>query len=84
MKAIAVSYGTNAVPVMGGNVDSSRIKHQNSAVPMPGSGSALPTVTSIDEHIGCAGVTKVGEPCKARPANGTGWCAGHLRSRGEL
>ena len=84
MKQIAVGYGANSVPVMGGTTDTSRVQHKGVAVLMPGSGAALPTKTSVDKHIGCSGMTKVGEPCKARPANGTNWCVGHLRSRGEL
>jgi hypothetical protein len=84
LSQLAVSYGANAIPAMGGTTDSSRIKFQNAAVPAIGSGYALATETVVDEHIGCAGVTKVGEPCKARKANGTDWCVGHLRSRGEL
>lgn len=84
MSQLAVSYGANAVPAMGGTTDSSRIKFQNAAVPAIGSGYALAAETVVDKHIGCAGVTKVGEPCKARKANGTDWCVGHLRSRGEL
>jgi hypothetical protein len=44
----------------------------------------LATETVVDKHIGCSGMTKVGEPCKARPARGTDWCVGHLRSRGEI
>lgn len=83
MRQIAVSYGSNAVPAMGGE-SSGRVQHNGVAVLMPGSGTALPTKTVVDKHIGCAGTTKIGEPCKARPANGTNWCAGHLRSRGEL
>lgn len=69
---------------MGGDSTSNRVQHHGAAIPMPGSAAALPTKTVVDTHIGCAGMTKVGEPCKARPANGTVWCAGHLRSRGEL
>lgn len=84
MRQIAVSYGSNAIPVAGGSLDSSRIRFQNPAVPAIGSGSALSTETVVDKYVGCSGVTKVGEPCKARPANGTEWCAGHLRSRGEI
>jgi hypothetical protein len=84
LSQLAVSYGANAVPAMGGTTDSSRIKFQNAAVPAIGSGYALTAETVVDKHIGCAGVTKVGEPCKARKANGTDWCVGHLRSRGEL
>ena len=84
MSQLAVSYGTNAVPAMGGTTDSSRIKFQNSVVPAIGSGYNLATETTVEKHIGCSGITKVGEPCKARPARGTDWCAGHLRSRGEL
>ncbi len=84
MRQIAISYGANAVPASGGVTDSSRIQHQSSAVPAIGSGAALPTETIVDTHIGCSGMTKVGEPCKARPARGTDWCVGHLRSRGEI
>jgi len=84
LRQVAISYGSNAVPVMGGDTSSTRVRHQNVAVPSPGSGASLPTKTIVDEHIGCSGMTKLGEPCRARPANGTSWCAGHLRSRGEL
>ena len=84
MKQIAVGYGPNAIPALGGDRDSSRVQFQNAAVPAIGSGSALATETIIDQHIGCSGMTKIGEPCKARPARGTDWCAGHLRSRGEI
>ena len=84
MKQIAVGYGSNAIPALGGNRDSSRVQFQNAAVPAIGSGAALATETIIDQHIGCSGMTKAGEPCKARPARGTDWCAGHLRSRGEI
>lgn len=81
MSQLAISYGSNAVPAMGGSADSSRIKHATSAVPAIGSGVNLPTVSDIE---GCHGVTKHGESCNARPAKGTDWCVGHLRSRGEL
>lgn len=81
MSQLAVSYGANAVPAMGGTTDSSRVKHQAAAVPAIGSGFSLPTEI---EHDGCAGTNKTGEPCGARPAKGTEWCVGHLRSRGEL
>lgn len=84
MRQIAVGYGSNAIPAMGGDMATGRTQHQVAAIPMPGSGAALPTETVVDKHVGCAGMTKVGEPCRARPANGTNWCAGHLRSRGEL
>ena len=84
MGQLAVSYGANAIPAMGGSPDLSRIKHKNSAVPAIGSGASLPTESVVDRHTGCAGMTKVGEPCRARKANGTDWCVGHLRSRGEL
>ena len=69
---------------MGGTTDSSRIQFQNAAVPAIGSGFNLATETTIEKHVGCSGITKIGEPCKARPARGTDWCVGHLRSRGEL
>lgn len=82
MSQLAVSYGTNAVPAMGGTTDSSRIRFQNAAVPAIGSGSSLPTVAQAVD--GCAGFNKSGESCGARPAKGTEWCVGHLRSRGEL
>jgi len=84
LRQIAVSYGSNATPVMGGSTNSSRVQHQVAATPMPGSGASLPTKTVVDKHIGCSGITKAGEPCRARKANGTDWCVGHLRSRGEL
>ncbi len=69
---------------MGGTTDSSRIRHSNPVVPAIGSGYSLPTETVVDKHIGCSGMTKAGEPCKASPARGTDWCVGHLRSRGEI
>lgn len=84
MRRIAVSYGSNAVPVMGGTVNPNRVQHQSAAVPMPGSGMNLPTETPVEKYVGCSGITKFGEPCKARTAKGTEWCVGHLRSRGEL
>lgn len=84
MRQIAIGYGSNAIPATGGSLDSSRVQFQNPAVPAIGSGFALATETVIDKHIGCSGMTKIGEPCKARPARGTEWCAGHLRSRGEI
>jgi hypothetical protein len=84
LRQIAVSYGSNAIPATGGTTDSSRVKFQNAAVPAIGSGSALATETIVDKHVGCSGITKIGEPCKAQPARGTDWCAGHLRSRGEI
>ena len=84
MSQLAVSYGANAVPAMSGTTDSSRIKFQNAAVPAIGSGFNLATETVIEKLVGCSGITKIGEPCKARPARGTDWCVGHLRSRGEL
>ena len=84
MRQIAVSYGANAIPAAGGSMDSSRIQHHNAVVPAIGSGYGLATETVVDKHIGCSGITKVGEPCKARPAQGTDWCVGHLRSRGEI
>ena len=84
MSQLAVSYGINAIPAMGGTTDSSRIQFQNAAVPAIGSGFNLATETTIEKHVGCSGITKIGEPCKARPARGTDWCVGHLRSRGEL
>jgi hypothetical protein len=79
---LAVSYGANAVPAMGGTTDSSRVRFQNAATPAIGSGSSLPTVVQVVG--GCADTNKAGEPCGARPAKGTEWCVGHLRSRGEL
>lgn len=82
MSQLAVSYGANAVPAMGGTTDSSRVKFQNAAVPAIGSGSSLPTVP--EAVAGCYGTNKAGDPCGARPAKGTDWCIGHLRSRGEL
>ncbi len=84
MSQLAISYGANAVPAMGGTTDSSRIQFQNSVVPAIGSGFNLTIETVVEKHVGCSGMTKVGEPCKARPARGTDWCVGHLRSRGEL
>jgi len=84
LRQIAVSYGSNAIPAVGGDTDPSRIRHQNPVVPAIGSGAALPTETIIDKYAECSGLTKLGEPCKARPARGTEWCAGHLRSRGEI
>lgn len=82
MSQLAISYGQNAVPAMSGSADSSRIKHATSAVPAIGSGVNLPTIS--DAISGCHGVTKTGDSCNARPAKGTEWCVGHLRSRGEL
>lgn len=34
-------------------------------------------------HSACAGTTKQGTACQARPARGTEYCIGHLRARGE-
>lgn len=82
MSQLAVCYGPNAVPVMGGTTDSSRVKHQSAAVPAIGSGASLPTRTPT--VAGCSGLNKQGDPCGARPAKGTDWCVGHLRARGEL
>jgi hypothetical protein len=85
MARVGLTYGTNAVPAGGGTTDSSRIRFQNAAVPMPGSGASLPTKAPVvEEHLGCAGTTKSGGNCKARPAKGTEWCIGHLRSMGEI
>lgn len=88
MSQIAVSWGRNAVPAYGGDSDPSRIQASHGAVPAPGSGSSLPTesevIASVRERPSCAGTTKNGSDCGAPPAKGTEWCAGHLRSRGEL
>ena len=87
MSQLAVSYGSNAVPVNNGGVQPDMTRAAAGAVPSPGSGINLEPeieqVFEIDpERIGfCQGNAGT---CRARPAKGTEWCVGHLRSRGEF
>ena len=80
-----MTYGANAVPVMGGSADPTRRVAAAGARPAIGSGSGLagpaPVETAVEpDRRHCAGITKQGIPCGAPPAKGTEWCAGHLRS----
>ena len=78
MKVLAVSYGKNAVNVNSKGVpDTGRRSVPKGAVAVGGY-----TTTKKPDRTGlCIGNDN---SCGARQAKGTEWCAGHLRSRGEL
>jgi hypothetical protein len=79
MKVLAVSYGKNAVGVNSkGVANTGRRSAPAGAVLAPGYSTAKkePDRTGL-----CVGNDNT---CGARQAKGTEWCAGHLRSRGEL
>ncbi len=81
MKRIAVGYGKDAVSIYNGGVqDTSRRSVAVSAVPMPGA-NIVPAPAKKDRSGLCMGND---DTCGARRAKGTEWCAGHLRSKGEL
>lgn len=88
MSQIAISYGANAVPAMGGSTDPNRRSAVTGATPAIGSGASLagPEPVEIVHHVSaedrpsCNGITKRGTPCGAPVVRGTEWCAGHLRS----
>lgn len=79
MGKVSVNYGTSAIGVTGGVTDLTRRHVTAGSVPVPGSGVALePTVSVNDQRDGfCEGNDGT---CRARPAKGTEWCIGHLRS----
>lgn len=88
MSQLAVSYGANAVPVMGGSADPTRRSVVSGATPAIGSGVSLGSPEPIviehipepEDRVSCAGITKRGTACSAPVVRGTEWCAGHHRS----